>query len=305
VTRSGPGRFNSKTGKQTWEHPGGSAGAVAGAPADAPVAAGEKRKVPDVAPQAAHRPPPPNPAAAAAVAHSGTPKPAGEAGGKPSSPTKKPAQTAPATGGLASLLSSIQSSARAPTEKELERKRKKKQQEEALMSEVKAERENYKKWVCFQLDAFIEEGREYFEFPPSDSVHRIIAKDEAEERGCVAISHGEKEEEKRVFVFPDGKGPNQRESRYLQMGGTVQELVERRAKGDTFQEYNTSFTLNDAKLVTRTRQKGGGEAEDDEDEIQSRTINDRNVDASKAKALASKLKEAREEQAQAFLGEDD
>jgi hypothetical protein len=36
----------------------------------------------------------------------------------------------------------------------------------------------------------------------------------------VAISHGEKEEDKRVYVFPDGKGPNQLESNYLRMGGT-------------------------------------------------------------------------------------
>ena len=43
---------------------------------------------------------------------------------------------------------------------------------------------------------------------------------QAEERGFVAISHGEKEEDKRVYVFPDGKGPNQLESNYLRMGGT-------------------------------------------------------------------------------------
>ena len=36
----------------------------------------------------------------------------------------------------------------------------------------------------------------------------------------MAISHGEKEEDKRVYVFPDGKGPNQLESNYLRMGGT-------------------------------------------------------------------------------------
>ena len=173
------------------------------------------------------------------------------------------------------------------------------------MSELKAERENYRKWVAFQLESFVAEGREYLEMPPSDSVHRNIAKTEAEEQGFVAISHGEKEDEKRVYVFPDGKGPNQLESRYLQMGGSVPELIDRRAQGDTFQQYNTSFTLNDAKLVTKVRQKGGTAGEDDEDEIQSRTINDRNIDAAKAKAVATKLKEAREEQVQAFLGEDD
>ena len=36
----------------------------------------------------------------------------------------------------------------------------------------------------------------------------------------MAISHGEKEEDKRVYVFPDGKGPNHLESNYLRLGGT-------------------------------------------------------------------------------------
>jgi hypothetical protein len=148
-------------------------------------------------------------------------------------------------------LGSIQSQTKAPTAKELEIRKKKKEAEEARVAEVKAERENYKAWVGFQLNSFIEEGREYYEFPPSDSVHRIIAKDEAEERGFVAFSHGEKEEEKRVYVFPDGKGPNELESRFLKHAGTVQELVERRARGDTFKEYNTAFSMLDAKLITK------------------------------------------------------
>ena len=117
-----------------------------------------------------------------------------EARAAPASPTKKP-QPAVAGGGLASILGSIQSQTKAPTAKELEIRKKKKEAEEARVAEVKAERENYKAWVGFQLNSFIEEGREYYEFPPSDSVHRIIAKDEAEERGFVAFSHGEKEEE--------------------------------------------------------------------------------------------------------------
>jgi hypothetical protein len=148
-------------------------------------------------------------------------------------------------------LGSIQSQTKAPTAKELEIRKKKKEAEEARVAEVKAERENYKAWVGFQLNSFLEEGREYYEFPPSDSVHRIIAKDEAEERGFVAFSHGEKEEEKRVYVFPDGKGPNELESRFLKLAGTVQELVERRARGDTFKEYNTAFSMLDAKLITK------------------------------------------------------
>jgi hypothetical protein len=43
---------------------------------------------------------------------------------------------------------------------------------------------------------------------------------QAEERGCVALSHGDKEEDKRVFVFPKDKGPNHLETRFLQLGGT-------------------------------------------------------------------------------------
>ena len=173
-----------------------------------------------------------------------------EAKAASASPTKKP-PPAVAGGGLASILGSIQSQTKAPTAKELEIRKKKKEAEEARVAEVKAERENYKAWVGFQLNSFLEEGREYYEFPPSDSVHRIIAKDEAEERGFVAFSHGEKEEEKRVYVFPDGKGPNELESRFLKLAGTVQELVERRARGDTFKEYNTAFSMLDAKLITK------------------------------------------------------
>ena len=63
-------------------------------------------------------------------------------------------------------------------------RKRKKEAEEARMSEVKAERENYKAGVGFQLDSYIEEGREYYEFPPSDSMHRIIAKDEVCEILC-------------------------------------------------------------------------------------------------------------------------
>ena len=50
---------------------------------------------------------------------------------------------------------------------------------QARMVEQKAERENYKNWVGFQLDSFAEEGRDFLELPPCDSMHRIIAKDEA------------------------------------------------------------------------------------------------------------------------------
>jgi len=227
-----------------------------------------------------------------------------EAGKKPAT-TKKAVAKKPApagVGGLASILGSIASSHRAPTAKEIELRKKKKEAEEERTRELKAERENYKNFVGFQLNSFIEEAREYYEFPPTDSVHRIIAKDEAEERGCVAISHGEKEDEKRVFVFPDGKGPNELESRYLKMGGSVPELVERRARGDTFQEYNTHFSLNDCKLVTKVRAKNAGAAgEEVEDEIQSRKIHDRHVDATQAKEMANKLRESRQEAAQLFL----
>lgn len=49
---------------------------------------------------------------------------------------------------------------------------------QARRVEEKAERENYKDWIGFQLDSFAEEGRAFLELPPCDSVHRIIAKDE-------------------------------------------------------------------------------------------------------------------------------
>ena len=58
--------------------------------------------------------------------------------------------------------------------------------------------------------------------PPRTLAHshtRTLAH-QAEERGFVAISHGEKEEDKRVYVFPDGKGPNQLESNFLRLGGS-------------------------------------------------------------------------------------
>ncbi|MGB1597754.1 MAG: hypothetical protein ACPIOQ_33680 [Promethearchaeia archaeon] len=258
--------FNSKTGKQSWEHPG--AGAAA-----ATSAAGDKRKAQD----------PPVPAEEAV---SKAPRPAnGGAAGGPApvaggdgSSVQLPCPTKPApaaSGLLGSILGSIASSAKAPTAQQLEARKKKKDAEDARMSEVRAERENYKQWAAFQIDAFLEEGKPFFEFPPSDSVHRIIAKDEAEERGCVAFSHGEKEDEKRVFVFPKGQGPNHLETRYLQMGGTVVDLVQRRARGDTFKEYNTAFSLNDAKVVTKVRAK---DREDHEDEVlESRTVHDRTL----------------------------
>ena len=55
--------------------------------------------------------------------------------------------------------------------------------------------------------------------PLAHSHTRTLAH-QAEERGFVAISHGEKEEDKRVYVFPDGKGPNQLESNFLRLGGS-------------------------------------------------------------------------------------
>ena len=63
----------------------------------------------------------------------------------------------------------------------------------------------------------------------------------------------------------------------MKMGGTEQELIERRGQGEKFQEFNTSFTLNDAKVVTKARQKASGAGEDEEDEIPSRQIIDRNT----------------------------
>jgi hypothetical protein len=49
---------------------------------------------------------------------------------------------------------------------------------QARRVEEKAERDNYKNWIAFQLDSFAQEGRAFLELPPCDSVHRIIAKDE-------------------------------------------------------------------------------------------------------------------------------
>mmetsp|Transcript_34847 Transcript_34847/g.82928 ORF Transcript_34847/g.82928 Transcript_34847/m.82928 type:complete len:296 (-) Transcript_34847:137-1024(-) len=266
--------FNSKTGKQSWEPPAPEAKEEANVSQ-----VGEKRKLEDEGkkqePEKKQEKVQSSPVKA---------KPA-----KAAKPPEKP------SGGstLDSLLGSIGTVSATQSKAVLEAKRRRKEAEEAKRNEEKAERDNYTQWVQGAIETFLEGGEDVYEFPPSDSVHRLIVKDEAEEKGLVAFSHGEDEAEKRVYMFRQEKAPNALEQRYLHMGGTIEGLMERRARGDTFKEYNTVFSLKDAKLATAKPRVKADQAGDAEDEIESRVVQERNADASLVGEIAQKIRENR------------
>eukprot|EP00286_Rhodomonas_abbreviata_P006065 CAMPEP_0181331366 /NCGR_PEP_ID=MMETSP1101-20121128/24457_1 /TAXON_ID=46948 /ORGANISM="Rhodomonas abbreviata, Strain Caron Lab Isolate" /LENGTH=196 /DNA_ID=CAMNT_0023440809 /DNA_START=76 /DNA_END=663 /DNA_ORIENTATION=+ len=169
--------FNSKTGKQSWEPPTEDSNEAEVANAGI----GEKRKHESSSNQSKPQPP--------AVDQ-----------GSPTKKVKPPAKASvgsakgggSSSGGLGSILSSITTATSAGNSAAaLEARRRRKEAEENKRAEEKAERDNYTAWVQSAIEGFLESGEEVYEFPPSDSMHRLIAKDEAEVKGLVAFSHGD------------------------------------------------------------------------------------------------------------------
>mmetsp|Transcript_50749 Transcript_50749/g.101806 ORF Transcript_50749/g.101806 Transcript_50749/m.101806 type:complete len:294 (-) Transcript_50749:54-935(-) len=266
--------FNSKTGKQSWEPPAPEVKEEPNQQGDVNV--GEKRKYDESAGDSVTKQEPPKPAA------------------KPQN-AKPKAAAKPAKGGstLDSILGSMGTVSATQSKAALEAKKRRKEAEEARRAEEKAERENYTQWVLGVIETFEQSGDDHYEFPPSDSVHRLIVKDQAEEKGLVAFAHGEDEADKRVYMFRPDKAPNELERRFLHMGGTIEGLMERRARGDTFKEYNTVFSLKDAKMVAKPRAKAAAKGADIEDELESRVVQERTADASLVAEMAQKIRENR------------
>uniref|UniRef100_A0A7S0E0P7 WW domain-containing protein n=1 Tax=Hanusia phi TaxID=3032 RepID=A0A7S0E0P7_9CRYP len=267
--------FNSKTGEQSWEPP--------------------RLETPSEEPKAKETPHEDKPD------ESVKKKPKTDGSGTNPPKTKQPSQAknanskgggGSALGALGSILGSIKNDQRSQSAAEIEAKRKRREAEEERRAEEKAQREQYILWVQNTLQSFQEGEEEYYEFPPSDSVHRLIVKDEAECVGLVAFSHGEKEEDKRVYVFKPGRAPNDLEGRYLRLGGTVQELIERRARGDTFKEYNTAFSLHDAKVVSKTKGKQKVDQADLEEEMEAKNVIQRDADRNAVMEAAMRIKES-------------
>jgi len=281
--------FNAKTGKQSWEPP--AADAASEQPEVPAAAVGEKRKadgapgaasqVKEHAPSPAKKPEAPAAKKPEAAAAGSEEKAKAGADEKAKAPAKK-------AGGLGDLGTGKLSA------QALHAKKQRKAHDEERKREAKEERNNYTEWVRASLNQFKESIDPYYSFPPSDGVHRIIAKDEAEMAGFIAFSHGE-EDMKTVFVFHEHTAPNELESRYLQMGGTVYELFVKRSEGETFSKYNTAFSLKDAKVVVKARAaKGGVQTSDEKDEeIESRVVASRSADDGAVSAAASRIKEDR------------
>lgn len=177
------------------------------------------------------------------------------------------------------------------THKIAEVRRKRKEAEDSRKAEERASRDNYRKFVVATLDAFSMDDEDVHEFPPTDNLHRLIVQDEAESRGMPSISQGVDGVDRRAYVFKPDKGPGERELRFLQMEGTIEELLRRRAAGDDFMEYNIHFSLNDAKVVNKTRTaKYSGVNDEDEEDIDSRVVQDRAGDAGAKQDIMDRLK---------------
>jgi len=154
-------------------------------------------------------------------------------------------------------------------------------------AEEKAERENYTAWVQTTLETFVEGDEPYYEFPPAQGLNRGIIQEQAEERGLVPLSVGDdKTADRRVYVFRVDNAPNELERRFLTIGGgTVPELLQRRAAGDDFSKYNQVFSLKNVKSKQKARASSKGGGDDEEDELEARVVQDRtsfNLDRSAA-----------------------
>ena len=84
-------------------------------------------------------------------------------------------------------------------------------------------------------------------------------------------------------------------TRFLTVGeGTVAELLRRRSEGDEFTEYNIHFSLNDAKIVTKSR-VSKKDVVDEEDEVSSRVVQNRAGNADAVADAAAKIQQRRRE----------